>query len=246
MTDDLVVLQARLRQLERQVRWQRRIGATVALGLAGLLFAAFQAAAPKAHFTEVDVERLNVVEPDGQPVMSIANTARMPEPLIAGKTIKGGRTGPGIIFFDGKGWEVGGLTYSTTQRKDGTFAASGHLSFDQYRNDQVVFLSYQDDGKHKRSGLYIVDRARTPTIDEIVRLDEAAKNSPEAQKAVEEKLRGAAAQRIFVGSDDETAMVRMRDRAGRDRLRMVVGPDGAPKLEFLDEAGKVVQVLPKQ
>jgi hypothetical protein len=244
MTDDVVFLHTRLLQLEQQVRWQQRIGAVVALGLAGLLFAAFQAPAARTRFTEVDVERLNVVEPDGQPVMSIANTTRLPEPLIAGKTIKSGRKGPGIIFFDGKGWEVGGLTYSTTVRRDGSFAAGGHLSFDQYRNDQVVFLSYQDDGTHKRSGLYIVDRARTPTIEEIVKLDEAAKNSPEAQKAVEEKLRGAAAQRIFVGSDDETAMVRIRDRAGRDRLRMVVGPDGAPKLEFLDEAGKVVQALP--
>jgi hypothetical protein len=246
MTDDVLVLRSRLLRLEQQVRWQRRVGAALALGIAVLLFAAFQAPAAKTRFTEVDVERLNVVEPDGQLVMAIANTARLPEPQIAGKTIGSGRTGPGIIFFDGKGWEVGGLTYSTTVRKDGTFAAGGHLSFDQFRNDQVVFLSYQDDGTHKRSGLYVVDRARTPTIDEIVRLAEAAKKSPEAQKAVDEKLRGVAAQRIFVGSDDETAMVRMRDRAGRDRLRMVVGPDGAPKLEFLDDTGKVVLVLPKR
>ncbi len=247
MPDDLDVLRSRLQQLERQVRWQRRIGGAVALALAAVLFAAFQTPTAKARFTEVDVERLNVIEPDGQLVMAIANTARLPEPLIAGKTIKSGRTGPGMIFFDGKGWEVGGLTYGNTVGKDGSVSAGGHFSFDQYHNDQVVFLSYQDDGKHKRSGLYVVDRARTPTIDELLAMrDQAAKSSPDARKALEEKLQGAAAQRIFVGSDDERAMVRMRDRAGRDRLRLVVAPDGAPKLEFLDEAGKTVLVLPQK
>jgi hypothetical protein len=246
MPDDLVVLQSRLRRLEEQIRWQRRVGGGLAVALAALVFAAFQASPAKTRFTELDVERLNVVEPDGQLVMAIANTSRLPEPLIAGKTVKSGRTGPGIIFFDGKGWEVGGLTYGTVQKADGTFGAGGHFSFDQFRNDQVVFLSYQDDGTHKRSGLFVVDRARTPTIDQYLAMrDEAAKSSPEARKALEEKMRAAAAQRIFVGSDDETAMVRMRDRAGRDRLRLVVGPDGAPKLEFLDESGKIVQTLPR-
>ncbi len=244
MPDDVAVLQSRLRQLEEEVRWQRRVGGVLAVALAALVFAGFQATPGKTRFTELDVERLNVIEPDGQLVMAIANTARLPEPVIAGKTVGSGRRGPGIIFFDGKGWEVGGLTYGTTQKADGSFTAGGHLSFDQFRNDQVVFLSYQDDGTHKRSGLYIVDRARTPTIDQLVAMDEAAR-TPEARKALEEKLKGVAAQRIFVGSDDETAMVRMRDRAGRDRLRLVVGPDGAPKLEFLDESGKAVQTLPK-
>ncbi len=238
-------VQARLKALEQQVRWQRRIGGVLALALAVVLFAAFQARETNGKFTQLTVERLDVVEPDGQLVMSIANKARLPEPLIAGKTIHSGRTGPGIIFFDGKGWEVGGLTYGNEQ-KDGKFEAGGHFSFDQFKNDQVVFLSYQDDGTHKRSGLYVVDRSRTPNIEEFLAMrDEMAKATPEARKAMEEKLKGAAAQRIFVGSDDETAMVRMRDRAGRDRIRMTVAPDGAAKIEFLDEAGKVVQTLPK-
>jgi hypothetical protein len=37
-------------------------------------------------------------------------------------------------------------------------------------------------------------------------------------------MRGASAQRIFVGSEEENAMVRLRDRAGRDRIRMSVSP----------------------
>lgn len=57
-------------------------------------------------------------------------------------------------------------------------------------------------------------------------------------------MRAVSAQRIFVGSDEDTAMVRMRDRAGRDRIRMSVNPQGVAQLEFLDESGKVVDRLP--
>ncbi len=246
MSDDLIALQSRLRRLERQVRWQRRAGAAIALGLAVVLFAAFQAPASKQRFTELDVERLNVVEPDGQLVLSMANTSRLPEPLVAGKTVHSGRKGPGMIFFDGKGWEVGGIGYGVEQRKDGTYRSSGHFAFDQFRNDQVVYLHYHDTGTHKQAGLFVVDRARTPTLEQFLGMrDEMAKASPEARKAMEEKLRSAAAERVFVGSEDETATLRMRDRSGHDRLRLTVGPDGAPKLEFLDEAGKVMQTLPK-
>jgi hypothetical protein len=40
-------------------------------------------------------------------------------------------------------------------------------------------------------------------------------------------------------------MVRLRDRAGRDRIRMTVDPEGVARLEFLDAAGAVVDRLPK-
>jgi hypothetical protein len=58
-------------------------------------------------------------------------------------------------------------------------------------------------------------------------------------------MRATSAQRVFVGSDEETAMVRLRDRAGRDRIRMSVNPQGIAQLEFLDESGKVIDRLPK-
>ncbi len=236
---------ARLERLERRLRLQQRITATVIVVVAAASAAAFQSRELTARFTELTVERLNVVEPDGQLVLAIANRDRLPDPLIAGKTVETARTGPGIIFFDGRGWEVGGLTYNTRETESG-YRASGHFAFDQYRNDQVVYLNYSDDGKRKNAGLYVVDRARTPRIDELLAMrEQAQKTSPDERKAMEEKMRGTTAQRIFVGSDDETAMVRLRDRAGRDRIRMSVDPQGVAQLEFLDENGKVMDRLPK-
>jgi hypothetical protein len=37
----------------------------------------------------------------------------------------------------------------------------------------------------------------------------------------------------------------MSDAAGRTRISMKVAADGNPKLDFLDENGKVVQSLPQ-
>jgi hypothetical protein len=235
----------RIEQLERQLRVHRRIGLALLLGAALVATAAFQSKDNHARFTELTVERLNVVEPDGQLVLTIANTARLPDPLIAGKTVETARSGPGMIFFDGKGWEVGGIAFNTQETEKG-YSASGHFAFDQFRNDQVVYLSYQDNGTRKTAGLYVVDRARAPRIDELLAMrEQARKASPEERKVIEEKLRSTSAQRIFVGSEEETAMVRMRDRSGRDRIRMSVDPQGLAQLEFLDETGKVVDRLPK-
>ena len=218
---NLLEADQRIRALERRVEWHRRIG-----GVALVIWIGFGASflpvfRQKAHFTEVDVERLNVIEPNGQLVLAMANTARLPDPIQEGKTIVTDRTGPGMIFFDGKGQEVGGLIYATRVTADG-YAAGAHLSFDQFRSDQVVYLDYQDNGSDlKAAGLYVVDRDRG--------------NSPRAPSA----------QRIFIGSANETAMVRLRDRGGKDRIRLSVTPEGVASLEFLDSNGAVVERIPK-
>ena len=235
-------LHEQLISLERQVRWHRRIGMIAVVLIGALASAAFQATGERSRFTEIDVERLNVVEPDGQLVLASANTARLPDPVIAGETVPTPRTGPGMIFFDGEGWEVGGLIYGT-DGADGS--AYGHFSLDQFHNDQVVYLSYQDDGRLKSAGLYIVDRKRSPTIDEAIRLRNEIENTTgDARDVLEARLRGNSAQRIFVGTQNETALVRMRDLAGRDRIRLSVDPQGEATLEFVNEEGQVVQRLP--
>jgi len=246
MFDHIELLELRLQRLERRIRRQQRVGGAVAIVVAIVLgLAALQAQPPgRQRFTELDVERLNVVEPDGQLVLSMANTARLPDPLVAGKTLETSRTGPGLIFFDGKGWEVGGLIYGSR----GSNAAGAHFSFDQFHNDQVVYLNYEDNGSTiKRAGLYVVDRARTPTLEDIVRIRGELATAPAAARpALESQLSGASAQRIFVGSDNETAMVRLRDRAGRDRIRLMVDAQGVARMEFLDAAGDVVDSLPRR
>src|ERR1700682_115890 len=73
-----------------------------------LAFTAF--AQTKQKFDEITVERLNVVEKNGQLVAVIASTDRMPDPIVGGKSFKTERP-PGMIFYKGVGGECGGLVF---------------------------------------------------------------------------------------------------------------------------------------
>jgi catechol 2,3-dioxygenase-like lactoylglutathione lyase family enzyme len=101
--------------------------------------------------THLTVERLDVVEPDGQLVLSLANSRRLPKPLIDGRTLD----------------------------------------------------------------------------------------------AAEKELAHVAAQRVFVGSTDETAAVRLSDRQGNERIRIYVDPAGNARIDFLDPAGALVDRIPR-
>jgi hypothetical protein len=247
-SDDATALA--LARLRREVRLLKlyAAGLTVALVLVCVGGATWAEQRPK--FEEIDVQRLNVVEADGRLALVIANAPRLPGPVVGGKEVKTGRTGPGLLFFNGKGDECGGLVYGSRE-KDGRYQASAHLAFDQYRNDQVVFLSYQDDGTARSSGLYVVDRPTHPDAEEQLRAKEAIeKAGGEEKERLERKMREAVArgeygaQRVFVGSVDRTAMVRLRDTAGRNRVRLYVDPANVARMEFLDEDGKVVYAIP--
>src|SRR5215813_1080178 len=101
MTDPVQELQQRIRQLERRVRWQQN--GLLSLGLLAVLsvLAGFRSIrGDKESFTEIDVERLNIVEPDGRLALVIANKPRLPDVILGGKEIdsgRAGRRGPGML-----------------------------------------------------------------------------------------------------------------------------------------------------
>ena len=84
------------------------------LALAVLAGAAFQQAAQKTKFTEIDVERINVVEADGTVKLVIANHDRAPDQVMDGRSAprRENNKAPGITFFNDTGDEAGGLKVS--------------------------------------------------------------------------------------------------------------------------------------
>ena len=85
--------------------------------LGTLSIAAFRQAAKKTRFAEIDVERINVVEPDGKLRLVISNRARSIGPIYKGKPFGyPGGTRPGLIFFNDEGTENGGLTRANGDR----------------------------------------------------------------------------------------------------------------------------------
>src|SRR6185503_13062315 len=137
------------------------LGVTAILGT--LSIAAFRQATQKTRFTEIDVERINIVEPDGKLRMVIANRPRSIGPLYKGRPFGypgGGR--PGIIFFNDEGTENGGLSLGGSRAADGSVEASSHMSFDQFDNDQVLNLDYRERNGQRLVGISMLDRAPMP------------------------------------------------------------------------------------
>jgi hypothetical protein len=242
--------------IRRELRLLKGYAIVITALLGSVSLAAFRQASQKQKFTEIDVERINVVEKDGKLRMVISNRDRSIGPIYKGKPFgyKGG-TRPGIIFFNDEGTENGGLTFTGKREPDGTFRSSSGFSFDQYNQDQVVYLQYNDNNGRRNMGLTIADRADADIYDLVAERDSIVKAVPEAaaQRAALEKWAAPRngvplfAPRVYVGRDvTKAALVNLSDRNGKPRLRLMVDSLGTPSLEFLDAAGTVTSRLPEK
>lgn len=252
MQDDIVDI----RRIERRLRFLElyAIGATIVVLV--LVLSAFQVQQQqKAVFEEIDVERINVLEPDGKYRMVISNRARSIGPIYKGQPFGyPGGTRPGIIFFNDENTETGGLTFGGRRREDGTFSGSGHLSFDQFNQDQVVYLQYQDNNGRRRMGLTVAERADVDIFELVAARDSiAAMPDGPAKAAAMERLMAPRdgvplfAQRGFFGRDvAKNAVVDLADPSGNTRLRLVVDSLGTAAIEFLDPSGTVTRRITGQ
>jgi len=234
-------------KLEKEVRFLKIYAVVATLVCAIFFLTGFVTQNKKQKFEEIDVERINVVEKDGKLDMVISNQERQHPGIVNGKIIerKGPRP-PGIIFFNHLGDEMGGLIFGDNGGK-GHF---GSFTFDKVRNDQTMGFRYlESDNGTYQSGLELWQQPNIPADVMLSKYDAASKITDEAKrKAAIQVLidnNELTTNRLFLGKPrDNSVMLLMYDIKGRPRLRMQVAPDGSPKLEFLDETGKVISSLP--
>ena len=236
------------RKLQRDVQFLKAYSILITVLLGVIAFSAIGEANQKNKFEEIDVERINVVEKDGKLKMVISNAERQHPGIIDGKMLSRKRP-PGMLFFNEKGDECGGLSFNGDQ-KDGKGAASALLAFDRFRQDQTVGIQYGESNGQYYAGLRVWDRPETslgPVIDKLAEI-EKMKEGPEKTAAMQKlrEMAGGAAERVMVGRDrEQAAMVRLSDAKGKPRIKLSVDATGSPKLEFLDETGKVTYSLPQ-
>jgi hypothetical protein len=255
--------------LEQDVRWLKAYAVGSTLALIVLVGAAFRGGAfqekdssgdaPRQRFETITAERLNIVEADGQKKMVLANTQRMPDVVLEDGTVlreRGGKPGSsgGLLFYNSIGEEAGGLIYSSLagvdpDTGDSTYRANGQLSFDQFRNDQVVDVGYTDNGSTREAGLTVTDRSTQYTHGRLHALMERMRAASGTRKdSLRRRLRRLkqsgrlGAYRVFVGSDrEDDAVVRLSDSQSNVRLRMQVDSTGTPSIVFLSAEGEVVR-----
>lgn len=229
-------------------------------GIVTLVFAAtiltgFAQEQRKASFEQLDVQRINIVGPDGKNELVIANHQLIPDAIIDGKTFPshGRHDGAGMIFYNNEGDEDGGMGFSGHKTANG-WEADGDLMFDQYKQDQTVGLEYSDENGKRRAGFHVWDR---PDMDlaQMVEHFNSVQNMPAgpqkdaAMKQLQEQAKNGdfGATRFFAGkTPDKNSVVVLSDAKGQPRLRLSVSPAGEAKIDFLDENGKVTYSLPQQ
>jgi hypothetical protein len=168
-------------------------------------------------FDEVQVHRIDIVEPNGTLRMVISNRDRLPGVIVNGKeSPPSDRPQAGMLFYNNEGSENGGLIFGGHRNEKGEVVESGgSLSFDKYGASQIVQLAGVDDKDDRFAGL-----------------------------AISEYNGRNRDRRVWVGrTDDGTASVSLMGADGKKRIVMQVTSDGTPSLTFLDDTGQVIQRL---
>ena len=233
-------------ELEKKI-FRLQAFCVIMAAIGGCIFLLGFSSDKKQKFGEIDVERINVVEKDGKLRMVISNKERQHPGTMDGKYYKEreGQREAGIIFFSLKGDEIGGLGFGGNTG-EGQF---GSLTFDKFRGDQTIQLTHDED----KNGNYF---AGLRMNDENISLPERLSKLEEIEKLPTKELQNAAKQkmrengeflvnRLFIGKAwNKRSLIQMSDANGKMRLELSVEPNGNPKLNFLDENGKVIYSLP--
>jgi len=171
----------------------------------------------KTKFREIDVQHVNVVEPDGTLRMIISNHAKLPGIIVRGKEERFDRPQAGLLFYNDVGSENGGLIFGGRRNAKGEVVDSGgSLSFDKYDANQIVQLVGVDDKEDRFAGLIVSDTA----------------------------LGGDGHRRAWFGrGEDGSAALALMDAEGRKRIVMEVSQNGSPQISVLDATGKVVKQM---
>lgn len=199
----------------------------LALGVWGLLlrahlpFAFADAQALPAHssatFDTLTVQRINVTDAAGKTRLILANSERFPDFELRGKVYRRSiHDTAGLLFFDEKGEETGGLVLAKLRDQD-----VANLTFDYtYQPTDGIRIIKQEsaDGTRWQAGFDIFDRRPY-------------------QSGPIDSSQGV--QRIALADENQNAQLVISDAQGHPRIRIGVDKTGKPRIEMLNPDGKV-------
>ncbi|PKP32699.1 MAG: hypothetical protein CVU00_11425 [Bacteroidetes bacterium HGW-Bacteroidetes-17] len=211
-------------------------------------------------FKVITAERLNIVNEDGTTVIAIANKQRIANPVFNGKSYpvrlsEGRDLMAGMIFFNEEGDEMGGLVFNSFKMPNGRTAGIGHLSFDRFKDNQVINLEYSENKNGVKSGLTFYDRPGDGSFPRSLDLmndyyfNELTK---ERKKQIEDTLRimkasrAFGSDRLFIGSNNEIPQLSMKDVLGNERIKLFIDSSNVAKLQFFDENGIIIGEFPNE
>jgi hypothetical protein len=198
------------------------------------------------QFGIVTARRINIVEPDGTVRLTISNRADFPGGWIHKKESPrpDRRDAAGMLFMSEEGSEQGGLIWGAGQLPDGAIENHGHLSLDQYEENQIFALDAGQEGKDKFSRITIADQGDYPVDEKRKAEDRIGKLPADKQDDAWGEFFASHrhdVKRLVLGrAPDGSVGLSLRDGYGKVRISLEVQSDGKSVLQFLDDSGKVV------
>ena len=209
-----------------------------ALAFVVIAISAFSIARHRHVFGTIDVQRINVVEPNGALRMVISDQSRFPGAIVKGKQYPFNRHTAGMIFYNSEGTENGGLIFGGRKQANGTVTSYGHLSFDRYDQDQTFSLDDDQTSNGQTTRLAFIDQPKWPLTDIFKRPQSEWKHFIQTHPGREPRL-------TMERAPDGAVFLALKDKQGRTRLVLKVGSHGNPAIQLLGKNGKVIAQLPR-
>lgn len=198
--------------------------------------------------TELSVEKLNIVDKSGTVKMTLFNQDDIPPAVFGGKKMDNHREGTGIsglMFYNGFGDEMGGLVFGT-QEENGQLINGGSLTFDKYRQDQLVQLQLMQQGDQFKYGVEVFDRPDElyPDYQKQLQKVQNPEIPIEEREKLYKKIMAENPDRAFFGRDFEGNVgLHIKDSQGNTRIQLVVDKDDNTVVRVLNKEGKEVLSL---
>lgn len=226
----------------KELAFLRAYALFTAIGVIATVFYAFNSS-DNRKFSTIDVERINIVEKNGDLKLVISNSEKQHSGIINNKPIPKRQRPAGMIFFNSKGDECGGLIYDAFDKEAGLV-----LSVDQYKDDQIMQLQYTENPeiKKRKYGLQLWDypkensyNARMDALTEISKMKSKDERKQAYSKMQKDSL--LSNERLFVGKrlNNDFGLF-INDDTGKPRIRIFIDKENKPKMEFLNEQGDLI------
>src|SRR5690606_25111167 len=246
--------------MKRELVFLRTFALATVAGMIFITSSAFKNSTNQ-RFTEIDVERINIIEKDGTVKMIITNVERFPngnDIINERPTNDDRKKRSGMLFFNEDGIECGGFIYDG-QKKENGHSAGLSLTYDQYDGDQVMQLKtldfLKDDNRYVSSSLSFNDRpekeSQLKTFEIMEELEELGKKDPKAMqekyKQYEEQGLVGGVTRVMIGKTRNLSNgLFLFDDKGSPRAMFYVDKENNAKLDFFNEKGEVIASFPEQ
>ena len=204
---------------------------------------------PMQRFKLIEAQKVNIREEDGVLKGSLSNAAGFKVFGRAQQDV----TFSGLMFYNEEGEEAGGLVYEGKAIPGGQRASAG-LTFDQYRQDQNIYLHHDEhkdaQGFSISDGLSVMARPDFTGGKEEYQIYNRIDQLPPEQrddaslKAVQAGK--VSSPRVFLGvrrgvknsSPYDDSGVFIRNKWGRSAIKLYVDNENKPHFEVYDSLGK--------